>query len=91
MLAIALLLAQVGALLHAASHDGPRPGHAGIHAQLCGQCLSFSTVLSVAGGPGAGSVLPEYVVASPAGTAPPALADRRAPSAFRSRAPPRAR
>jgi hypothetical protein len=49
-LSLALMLAQAGALLHFLGHDeSSQPGSA--HpAQLCGQCLLFSTVMSAAGG-----------------------------------------
>lgn len=91
MLAIALVLAQAGALLHAASHDGPGQGGPGIHAQLCGQCLSFSTVLAVAGGPDTPLAAPACIGPVPAGAGLVSLVDRGTPNSFRPRAPPRIR
>ena len=91
MLAIALVLAQVGALLHASSHDDTSQGGTGIHAQLCGQCLSFSTVLAVAGSHGAPLAPLDCIGTLPAGVALVSLVDRETPNPFRSRAPPRIR
>jgi hypothetical protein len=88
-LAIALLLAQVGALLHALSHADVAQDDAGIHAELCGQCLTFSTVLSMAGAPGGPSLLPDLATAVLAIGAIISLVGRAAPQAFRARAPPR--
>jgi len=89
VLALALLLAQVGALLHATSHVDARQDSTRVHVQLCGQCLSFSTMLSMAGAPGALFALPGVCVAVLALAAILSLVDRATPSAFRSRAPPR--
>lgn len=91
MLAIALVLAQAGALLHAASHDGTAQGGTGIHAQLCGQCLSFSTVLAMAGSPGTALAPPACIGPVPAGAVLVSLVDHSTPNSFRPRAPPRIR
>lgn len=89
LLAIALFVAQVGALLHATSHVDPRQDGTRVHVQLCSQCLSFSSVLSMAGTPSAPFVLPGVSAAVLALAAILSLVDRSAPNAFRSRAPPR--
>jgi hypothetical protein len=48
-LALAIVLAQAGALVHAASHAGkPLDAGTSAHAALCGHCLTFSTVLGAA-------------------------------------------
>jgi hypothetical protein len=97
IMAIALLLAQFGAMTHAYSHDaqlngaaqqtGAYPPHPSIH-DFCGDCLNFAPLLSVAGAP---DVL---TFAAPQSLA---LVDRavdhsqiayRFLVAFRSRAPP---
>jgi hypothetical protein len=91
--ALALVLAQVGAVAHAYSHDTavgvsqthlPQPaGH-----EFCGDCLNFAPLLSAAGGPAA---LP-FVEPRSASLAPHAefrsLLEHRPLLAFRSRAPP---
>jgi len=89
VLAIALLLAQVGALLHAASHVDGRQDSTRIHVQLCGQCLSFSTVLSMAGTPSALFALPDVSAAVLVLASILSLVERATPAAFRPRAPPR--
>ena len=90
-LAVALFLAQAGALLHASSHVDDPTDRSGIHAQLCSQCLSFSAVLSMAAGPGTPFALPNLLLTVLAGAALLSLVTREAPGAFRSRAPPRPR
>ena len=88
-LGLALFVAQTGALLHSASHAGEPQNHSGLHSQLCDACLSFSTIFSMAGGPGTMSVLPPAVVAFLVVSAIVSLIERAVPRAFRSRAPPR--
>jgi hypothetical protein len=90
-LAIALLLAQAGALLHAANHvDEPRD-RSGIHAQVCAQCLSFSTVLATAGSTAAPIAIAVIAAGVPPVAAILASAGRPAPASYQSRAPPRPR
>jgi hypothetical protein len=84
-----LFLAQVGALLHSSSHAGSGQPHPGLHTQLCDACLSFSTIFSMAGGPGSAPALPAAVVAFQRDHRRASLVDRTVPRAFRSRAPPR--
>jgi hypothetical protein len=90
-LALALLLAQVGAMVHASSHFDPSKDRAGVHSQLCGQCLSFSTIFSMGGAPSGMPVLPTPALALLAMAALVSLIERAAPRAFQSRAPPRSR
>jgi len=94
--AVALLIAQFGALAHAYSHTpaaAPASAHqsnSGSH-DFCGDCLNFAPVLSAAGTPDA---LPVTV---PQGRSLAAIAGCRSlldlslTLAFRSRAPPLAR
>jgi hypothetical protein len=88
-LGLAFLLAQAGALLHASGHVGDLQNHPGLHSQLCDACLSFSTIFSMAGGPGTLPLLPSAVAAFLVVFSLVSLIERRAPRAFRSRAPPR--
>jgi hypothetical protein len=87
-LGLALFLAQAAALVHSTDHAAPAQ-HSGLHSQLCDACLSFSTIFSMAGGPGTMPVLPPPVLAYLVDVADVSLVDRAVPSAFRSRAPPR--
>ena len=88
-LGLALFLAQAGALLHLSGHAGAPQDQSGLHSQLCDACLSFSTIFSMAGGPGTTPVLPAPVVAFLVVAAIVSLVERPVPRAFRSRAPPR--
>jgi len=91
--AVALLIAQIGAMAHAYSHvpalhpttahQSGQDGH-----DLCSDCLAFAPLLSAAGAP---TALP---VIEPQGPSPAvqatvdSLVDRSLNLAFRSRAPP---
>jgi len=89
-LGLVLFLAQTAALVHASGHAGPAPQqHSGLHSQLCDACLSFSTMFSMAGGPGATPVLAPIIVAFLVDAAHTAFVGRATPLAFQSRAPPR--
>lgn len=90
-LAAALLVAQVGALLHASSHVDDPQDRSGIHAQLCAQCLSFSTVLATSGSSAAPVALPVIAEGIPLVATILASAGRPAPASYHSRAPPRSR
>jgi hypothetical protein len=86
-----LLIVQAGALLHASSHAADGRDGSGVPTQLCGQCLSFSTIFSMAGGPSA-LVIPlalAFALFAAALIAP--LTGQPLARAFRSRAPPRSR
>jgi hypothetical protein len=74
---LALFLAQTGALLHSSGHAGDPQNHSGLHSQLCDACLSFSTIFSMAGGPGTMSVLPPAVIAFLVVSASVSLVERR--------------
>jgi hypothetical protein len=87
-LGLALFLAQAAALVHASDHAGAAQ-QPGLHTQLCDACLSFSTIFSMAGGPGSAPVLPPAVVAFHRDPGRASLIDQGVPRAFRSRAPPR--
>jgi hypothetical protein len=93
IMAVALLIAQIGAMAHAYSHVPalqPTSAHQssqGSH-DLCSDCLAFAPLLSAAGTPAA---LPAV---EPQGPSPAvqathySLVDRSLNLAFRSRAPP---
>lgn len=94
--ALALLLAQLGAMTHAYSHvpsltqASYAPQQPASH-ELCAECLNFAPLLSAAGAP---AVIPFIAPPSsaPAPVAPRAsLNDQKPRLAFRSRAPPAAR
>jgi len=87
-LGLALFLAQAAALIHSTDHAAPAQ-HSGLHSQLCDACLSFSTIFSMAGGPGTMPVLPPPVLAYLVNVTDASLVDRAIPRAFHSRAPPR--
>lgn len=87
-LGLALLLAQAGALLHTTGHANDPQNHSGLHTQLCDACLSFSTIFSMSGGPGTLPLLPAAIAAFLVVYSIVSLIERRAPRAFRSRAPP---
>jgi hypothetical protein len=92
--AIALLLAQLGALTHAYSHV-PQSSAAAVHQPIsashdaCGDCLSFAPLLAAGGAPES----PHFVGPSGHPSLAPCAEERSAPEsyscfAFRSRAPP---
>ena len=94
--AIALLIAQVGAVSHAYSHVATLGG-AGAHQsglgshEICNDCLGFAPLLSAGAAPAAlPQITPQgpVVAALVAGTS---FVDRSPILAFRSRAPPASR
>jgi hypothetical protein len=92
---LALLLAQVGAMSHAYSHDaavGYPATHQSANAHdLCNDCLAYAPLLAPAGTPGA---LPSIEPQSPGPairSAASSLLDLSLTVAFRSRAPPKTR
>ena len=87
LLSFALLFAQLGMQVHAATHLKSDP-HAPASGQLCGECASFAPLQNIVGG-GATVILAVRVDADPA-IESAALPDAtpRAFTAFRSRAPP---
>jgi hypothetical protein len=86
--AFALLFAQAGALLHASSHAAGQRDTSGLHTQLCGQCLSYSTLFAFASGGPSVAVPPAlYALGVASSLAVPLIQQRPSP-AFRARAPP---
>lgn len=93
MAAVALLIAQLGALSHAYSHDAaagaPSTHQTGATSHdLCNDCLAYAPLLAGAAAPGAlPSVLPQGRGLATRVTAH-SLVDLSLTLAFRSRAPP---
>jgi hypothetical protein len=91
--AVALLIAQLGAMAHAYTHTSditPTSTHqsnSGSH-DFCSDCLSFSPLLSAAGAPAALPFIEPQGRISVVQTECSSLVDRRLQLAFRSRAPP---
>jgi hypothetical protein len=91
--ALALLIAQLGAMTHAYSHDAaaapvsthqPQPaGH-----EFCGDCLNFAPLLSAAGAPAALPFIEPQGRSFALHAERSSLVDRHPHLAFRSRAPP---
>lgn len=88
-LVLAIVLAQAGALVHAASHAGKASDTgSAAHAALCGHCLGFSTVLGAVA-PDARGLVPvdaDATTRCDAGTV--AAVASSSPSAFWCRGPP---
>ena len=91
-LALALLIAQVGALLHGYTHSRSSPDPVGVGTtagQICDECLAFTPLLAAVGTPEARlDFHPPCAHESPLSGAT-SLFERRPGYAFRSRAPPR--
>jgi hypothetical protein len=90
--AIALLIAQLGAMAHAYSHvPDIRPAAAlqssGAY-DFCSDCLSFAPLLSAAGAPAALPRIAPPALSPRLQAEPRSLVDSRPRLAFRSRAPP---
>jgi hypothetical protein len=91
--AVALLLAQLGAMSHAYSHDaaaGPAPAHqigAGSH-NPCDECIAYAPLLSAAGTPAALPSIEPQSFDLPSRAVADSLVDLSLTLAFRSRAPP---
>jgi hypothetical protein len=90
-MALALLVAQLGAQAHAYSHiraDSHATDQLYDHGSVCADCVAFAPLLAAAGGAGLLPFLaPQGVLAAP-GAAIPTLSARTPTPAFRSRAPP---
>jgi hypothetical protein len=92
LVALAFLIAQMGAIAHAYIHEPTpeTPAHqqrANSH-ELCGDCLNFAPLLSAAGTP---ALLPfslQHSQSEPPSAAPSSFRRFRTYLAFRSRAPP---
>jgi hypothetical protein len=93
MAVVALLIAQLGAMSHAYSHDaavGSLPTHqsgASSH-DPCNDCLAFAPLLSAAGAPSALPFIEPQGRGLTACATPCSLIDLSLTLAFRSRAPP---
>ena len=87
LLALALVLAQTGAVVHGYSHLRAPSAPAG-SSQSCWDCLAYSPLLTTAGG--ANHVLPLARVQAGTSYRPPVapVARQSTPQAFRARAPP---
>jgi hypothetical protein len=84
--ALALFIAQLGAIAHSYTHQPSAQSH-----DLCGDCLNFAPLLASAGTP---AVLPfslQHSQSAPPSAAPTSFLDHRTYLAFRSRAPPATR
>ena len=88
VLSLALLVAQLGMVVHASTHLKADPHATPTQAQLCSECVSFASTQNAVGGTPpvvfAVTVTPDV---APEGDAVSQL-PHRAFSAFRSRAPP---
>jgi hypothetical protein len=88
VLSLALLFAQLGMVVHASSHLKPDPHATPTQSQLCGECISFTSMQNMVGG--TSTVADAVTVTQDRARECDAvsLAPHRAFSAFRSRAPP---
>ncbi len=87
--AVALLLAQLGAMSHAYSHDVTAAHQSGASShELCNDCLGYAPVLSSAGAVGAMPCLEAQTHGRVAQAASQPGGDLSLNLAFRSRAPP---
>jgi hypothetical protein len=93
MAVVALVIAQMGAMSHAYSHDtavaSPSMHFIGaVSHNPCGDCLAYAPLLSAAGAVGSLPFLEPAVRDAVARTLPDSLVDGLPFLAFRSRAPP---
>lgn len=90
-LALALLIAQVGALAHGYTHLRGRTDPVGVGTtvgQICAECLSFTPLLAAVGAPEAATVFHPRRVAEALRIGIAFSLERRPSCAFRARAPP---
>jgi hypothetical protein len=93
IIAVALLIAQFGAMAHAYTHgsgaerNGARQSNPGNH-EFCGDCLNFAPLLCAAGAPAALPIIAPQGRSAPLRVAARSLLADRPLLAFRSRAPP---
>jgi len=92
MMAMALLIAQLGGQAHAYSHlnadANPTDDAINTHLKPCPECLSFAPLLAPAGSPSPlSAIAPQGIPAAP-NAAAASLISRSPTPAFRSRAPP---
>jgi hypothetical protein len=88
VLSLALLVAQLGMVVHASTHLRADPHATPTQSQLCGECLSFAPMQNMVGG--APTVVLTVQVAHDRAVECVAISSvpHRAFTAFRSRAPP---
>lgn len=90
-MALALLMAQLGAQAHAYSHihaDSHPASQQDFHSAQCFDCLSFAPLLSSAGAPNHALVVAPQGVTAAHDAVLVTLAIASAPHGFQSRAPP---
>jgi len=87
LLALALVFAQAGAVVHGYTHLSPPSAPAG-SSQFCGDCLLFSPLLSAADGTNHFFVLARVQTGPPYRAPVAPLAGQSAQHAFLARAPP---
>jgi len=88
VLSLALLLAQLGMVVHASSHFNSDPHARPTQSQLCGTCLSFAPMQNMVGGALIVVLAVRVSHDHALERAQVANVPHRAFSAFRSRAPP---
>ena len=91
LLALALLVAQTGAVMHAYSHlraSGESRGVPATSTQFCLDCLSFAPLLAAAGGTSQPLTVARTQIATTYRTLVAPLVGFSPQHAFRSRAPP---
>jgi hypothetical protein len=90
--ALALFIAQLGAIAHAYSHRPATQSSAYQQSQtsheLCGDCLNFAPLLAPAGTPATLPFRLQHGQSAPPAAPPASFLDHRTYLAFRSRAPP---
>jgi hypothetical protein len=91
LLALALILAQTGAVMHGYSHlraSGESPGVPATSSQSCPDCLSFAPVLAPAGGTSHSLTVAQAQIGTTYRTLVAPLVGHSPQHAFLSRAPP---
>lgn len=88
VLALALFVAQIGAVTHAYSHLVSDPQNVPSSTQPCGHCLSFAPLTMAVGGTPYAVLIHQYDAERIVPTDVPSIPSRSPYSAFRSRAPP---
>jgi hypothetical protein len=93
LVALALFIAQMGAMAHAYTHKPSTPEtsayqqSANSH-EFCADCLNFAPLLSAAGTPALLPISLQHSQSAPPSAAPSSFLRHRTYLAFRSRAPP---
>jgi hypothetical protein len=93
--ALALFIAQLGAIAHAYTHQPSSQSSTYQQTQtsheVCGDCLNFAPLLATAGTPATLPFSLQHSPSAPPSAAPASFLDHRTYLAFRSRAPPATR